>query len=80
MLCAANAGAWFFFVVNLTKVPIYASYHLFSRASFTFDLLEVPVVLLGALTGRWLVRRVSQDMFESLVLVLTALCSLLLFF
>lgn len=73
-------GAWFFFVVNLTKVPIYASYHLFSRASLTFALLEVPAVILGALTGRWLVHRVSQKTFDSLVLILTAACCVLLFF
>src|SRR5215471_4406146 len=30
-------GAWFFFVINLAKVPIYAFYHLFSRDSLTFD-------------------------------------------
>ena len=73
-------GAWFFFVVNLTKAPIYASYHLFSKASLTFDLIQVPAVILGALTGRWLVQRVSQEVFDSLVLVLTAACSVLLFF
>jgi uncharacterized protein len=73
-------GAWFFFVINLAKAPIYAWYRLFSPASLTFDLMVVPLVLAGALTGRWLVRRLHQDVFESLVLVLTGLCSLLLFF
>lgn len=73
-------GAWFFFVLNLIKFPIYAWYHLLSRASLTFNLMEVPLVLAGALTGRWLVRVMPQNVFESLVLVLTALCSIALFF
>ena len=30
-------GAWFFFVVNLLKVPVYAWHGLYSRESLTFD-------------------------------------------
>ena len=45
-------GAWFFFVVNLLKAPVYAWYHLYSRASLIFALLMVPAVLAGALAGR----------------------------
>ncbi len=41
-------GAWFFFVLNLVKFPIYAGYHLFSRDSLMFNLIEVPMVLAGA--------------------------------
>jgi hypothetical protein len=73
-------GAWFFFVVNLSKIPIYVWYHLFSRDSLMFNLIEVPMVLAGALTGRWLVQVIPQNVFESLVIVLTALCSIALFF
>jgi len=72
-------GAWFFFVVNLTKAPIYAWYRLFSRPSLTFNAMMVPLVLAGAFTGSWLVRKISQELFESLVLVLTGLCALALF-
>ena len=72
-------GAWFFFVVNLLKSPVYAWYHLYSRESVMFDLLMVPAVLAGALAGQWLVRRMSQSVFEALVMVLTALSCLLLF-
>ncbi len=68
-------GAWFFFVINLAKVPIYAWYHLFSRDSLMFNLIEIPMVLAGALTGRWLVRAIPQKVFDSMVVVLTVLCS-----
>ena len=73
-------GAWFFFVINLAKVPIYVWYHLFSRDSLMFNLIEVPMVLAGALTGRWLVQAIPQKVFESMVVVLTVLCSLALLF
>jgi len=72
-------GAWFFFVVNLIKVPIYAWYHLFSRESLIFDLLMVPAVVCGAMTGRWVLRVVPQKLFETLVIALTAVSTLFLF-
>src|SRR5205809_7181319 len=53
-------GAWFFLVVNLSKAPIYAWYHLFSPASLVFDAFMAPAVICGALTSLWLVHRVPQ--------------------
>ena len=72
-------GAWFFFIINLTKVPIYLWHGLITRQSLTFDATLVPVVLLGATTGRWLVSRMSDQFFELLVVALTAASTLLLF-
>lgn len=72
-------GAWFFFAVNLLKSPVYAWYHLYSRASLVFDLLMVPAVLVGALAGRWLIRNIEQGLFEVLVIGLTAVSCLFLF-
>ena len=72
-------GAWFFFVVNLLKAPVYAWHGLYSRESLTFDVLMVPAVLIGALAGRWLIRNIDQRMFEVLVIALTAISCLFLF-
>jgi uncharacterized protein len=72
-------GAWFFFVVNLSKIPIYAYYGLFSSQSLAFGAISVPAVFAGALTGRWLVHRISARLFELLVVILTAIATILLF-
>jgi len=72
-------GAWFFFVINLSKVPIYVWHGLFSRQSLTFNLLMVPAVTAGAVTGKWVVRHVSPRVFEGMVIVLTAVSAFLLF-
>ena len=72
-------GAWFFFAVNILKSPVYAWYHLYSRASLLFDLLMVPAVLAGALAGRWLIRHMPQHVFELAVIALTAVSCLFLF-
>jgi uncharacterized membrane protein YfcA len=72
-------GAWFFFIINLTKVPIYAFHGLFSKTSLLFDATMVPLVIAGALTGRWVLQRMNPRVFEFLVTALTALSTILLF-
>lgn len=72
-------GAWFFFVVNMAKLPIYLWYGLFSQQSLVFDACMVPAVIFGAAVGLWLVRRMPQRLFDVLVVVLTALSSVIFF-
>ena len=71
-------GAWFFFVVNLIKLPIYQWHGLIDRRSLMFDLVLAPAVIAGALLGRVLLRRMSQAIFERLVMALTVCTAALL--
>lgn len=72
-------AAWFFLVVNLAKVPIYTWHGLYSRASLTFDLLMVPAVIFGSLAGIWLIHRIPQRIFNTLIIILTTVASIALF-
>lgn len=72
-------GAWFFFFVNLSKVPIYAYHGLFSRTSLMFGAAMVPAILAGAMLGRVVLHRISPRVFENSVIVLTLISTLLLF-
>lgn len=72
-------GAWFFLVINLAKVPIYSWHHLFSSRSLMFDLLMVPAVVCGAFGGLWLVHRVPQRAFDTLIVLLTGISAVVLF-
>jgi uncharacterized protein len=74
-----GTGAWFFFLINLSKLPIYAYHGLFSAKSLTVNFLLLPAVVLGALTGRQLVRHIPMHLFEAVVLGLTVLSTLALF-
>jgi uncharacterized membrane protein YfcA len=51
---------------------------LITPASFTFNLYLLPAVLAGTLLGRWLIKRIAQNVFENLVLALSAIAGLLL--
>lgn len=72
-------GATFFFVINLSKIPIYAWHHMISTRSLIFDALVIPAVMVGALTGRWIVHHIPQRVFETCVVILTAASTLMLF-
>lgn len=72
-------GAWFFFIVNLSKVPVYVYHGLFSARSLLFDVWMLGPVLMGAITGKWLIGRIPPHIFEALVVSLTALSTIFLF-
>jgi uncharacterized membrane protein YfcA len=71
-------GAWFFFVVNLVKLPIYAGHGLINQRSLAFDLALAPSVVVGALLGRVLLHRLPQATFDRLVMALTVCAAVLL--
>jgi uncharacterized membrane protein YfcA len=73
------AGAWFFFMINLVKLPLYRWRGMITGRSLLFDACMLPAVALGAVVGRKLVRHLAQTTFESVVLALTAAATLLMF-
>jgi hypothetical protein len=74
-----GTAAWFFFLLNLIKSPVYFGYGLYSRETVGFTIAMAPTVVLGALAGKWLADRVSRQVFEWMVIVLTAITIPLLF-
>jgi len=68
--------AWFFFVTNLSKVPLSWSLGLISPQSLRLNMILLPAVVMGMLIGRGLLGRISQRSFEWLA-VLMAIASAL---
>jgi uncharacterized membrane protein YfcA len=71
-------GAWFFFVVNLVKLPIYGVHGLIDRRSLMFNAALAPAVIVGALLGRAVLGRLPQATFDKLVMALTVCAAALL--
>lgn len=63
--------AWFFFAVNLFKVPFSVGLGLISWHTLLMAVLLVPAIAVGALVGRAVVHRVNQRQFELATLVLS---------
>jgi uncharacterized membrane protein YfcA len=71
-----GTSAWFFLVLNLFKVPFSIGLGMITPASAAISLRMVPFIMLGALTGRWLIRYVDEKRFVQIALALTLIASL----
>jgi uncharacterized membrane protein YfcA len=73
MLEFLGTAAWFFFLVNLAKLPFSIGLGLVAPGSLLLDLALAPLVAVGAVGGVVLVRRLDEAQFEKAVLALAAL-------
>lgn len=71
-----GTGAWFFFILNLIKVPFSAQLGLINGRSLGLDIALVPAVIIGALAGRVIVKRIDQRQFEAIAIALTLAAAL----
>jgi uncharacterized membrane protein YfcA len=63
--------ALYFFLLNTAKLPAYWSAGQFAKVSPAFALQFLPLVLVGAVVGRWLVRHLSDKVFTRIVYAVT---------
>ena len=71
-----GTAAWFFLIVNLSKVPFSASLGLISLQSLALNAVLIPLIAAGVFSGRWLLKRVNQSVFEWLMIILSAIGAL----
>jgi uncharacterized protein len=68
-----GTAAYFFFAVNLSKLPFHIGIGLLNGEIFLLSVSLIPLVVVAGLAGRWVAGRISQQFFERAVLVLTAI-------
>jgi uncharacterized membrane protein YfcA len=73
-------NAWFFFIVNLVKVPFSVALGLITWDYLKIDFALVPLILLGAVVGAYVVKRLPRKLFDFLVKALAAVAGLKLLF
>lgn len=66
-----GTSAFFFLIVNLSKVPFSAGLGLIDGRSLLLDAALAAFVVPGALIGRWALHRIDQRLFEQLVIAAT---------
>ncbi|MGA1075269.1 MAG: sulfite exporter TauE/SafE family protein [Ilumatobacteraceae bacterium] len=74
-----GTSAWFYFAVNLGKVPFYVALgeltsggRFFTVDGLVFDVIMVPAIVVGVISGRALFHRIPQQVFLTAVLVMSA--------
>ena len=68
--------AWFFFIINLFKVPFSYRLGLIHSHTLLLNLALVPAVLAGVLGGRSIIARLPQQLFDRLLLAFAAVAAL----
>jgi uncharacterized protein len=63
--------AVYFFILNTAKLPAYYLAGQFAHADIFFTIRFLPLVVAGAIFGRWLNRRLSDRLFTHIVYVVT---------
>jgi uncharacterized protein len=75
-----GTSAWFFLIVNCAKVPFSAGLGLITWESLGVNLALAPMVMIGAVAGILVARRLPEKSFAMAAQLLAALAALKLFF
>jgi uncharacterized membrane protein YfcA len=76
-----GTGAWFFFVVNVLKVPLHIIFwETISVETLAVNAFAIPIIVAGGFLGLWLVRYIKERPYRIFILVITAVMSVRLFF
>jgi uncharacterized membrane protein YfcA len=68
--------AWFFFIINLFKVPFSFGLGLIHGRTLLLNAALAPAIVAGVLGGRWIVARIPQLLFDRLLLAFAAIAAL----
>ena len=74
-----GTGAWFFFIVNLFKVPFHILiWHTITYRSFVLDLYMLPLILAGGISGIYIVKLFPEKAYRIFLIITTAISALLI--
>ena len=76
-----GTAAWLFFIINVFKLP----FHVFvwktvSTETLQLNLILAPAIIIGFFLGIKLVKRINNDLYRKLVLLVTAIGALIILF
>lgn len=67
-----GTGAWFFFIVNLSKVPLHIFiWETITWKSLSFNLLMVIPIIAGAISGFYLVKLIPEKAYRIFIILST---------
>ena len=75
-----GTSAWFFFILNWSKVPFSLSLGLINAESLVFNAVLAAGVVAGAIGGLFLAKRIPEKAFMIAIQVLTLVSAVRMFF
>lgn len=71
-----GTSAWLFLVLNVIKLPLSYELGLINQTTLRTGAMLAPMIPVGMLAGRWLVSRISQKLFNAILLGFTAIMAI----
>jgi len=75
-----GTGAWYFFILNWFKVPFSVDLGLINIHSLKLNLLLLPGICIGAISGILFLKKIPQKIFNQVVQILAIISALKLIF
>lgn len=74
-----GTGAWFFFIINLSKFPLHVVvWETISWQTLFIDVLTLPAIAVGAIIGIKVVKKIPEKAFRWFVIIITVLSAFLI--
>jgi uncharacterized protein len=67
--------AWYYFIINCSKVPIFLHLGMIDVETLRFDLIMLPGIAAGAIAGRFILGGMKAETFKFLVFALAAVAA-----
>jgi len=72
-----GTASWFFFIINLTKLPLQIFFwHNISTKTTILALTMIPAITLGAFLGIKVVKRLNEKLFRYIIILMTILVAI----
>jgi uncharacterized membrane protein YfcA len=71
-----GTGAWYFLILNWLKIPLFIWDGRISLESISADILVLPLVAIGALSGILILKKLPQKVFNTVIQILALLAAL----
>lgn len=69
--------AWFFFIINLTKVPLQIVFwNNIPLSTFFLTIIMIPAIAVGAILGVVVIKKLNEKLFHILILAVTAIAAM----
>ena len=76
-----GTAAWFFLIINLSKVPFHVySWKTITWSSLFLDSLVLPFIALGSFLGAQIVKRIPEQIYRRFIIFMTILAALIMMF
>lgn len=72
---------WFCFLTDVIKVPFHLFlWHTINTQTLIHDFYYIPIMILGVFCGNWLINKLPDNLYKTIILILSCISAVILLF